>query len=239
MTTLLIGFSLLAYAVAALLLWRERAWRAPLMLFAGSLAVLSLPFWMLLYRAVPGQNNVLSTFGVEVGEAAIFGGPLVALPALLFCAGMGQRWWPRHYALVWLGYISFVLYFFLIGWIVVEEGIVPALSLLGLNEDVVVGLLILLMAGVSLGIVYVTITSRDYAAFLAFLAIIISGIFGTLLFWGLLGAPLWATWLLGLSTIPRWVALVLAGACAILVLWGVHLVASVLHAGRRRGFAWN
>jgi hypothetical protein len=71
MSALLIVFSLLAYALAALLLWRERAWRAPLVLVAGSLAVLSLPFWMQLYRVVPGRGSVLDALDVSTGAAGI------------------------------------------------------------------------------------------------------------------------------------------------------------------------
>ncbi len=150
MSALLIVFSLLAYALAALLLWRERAWRAPLVLVAGSLAVLSLPFWMQLYRVVPGRGSVLDALDVSTGVAAVFGGPLVALPALLYCAGLGQRWWTRHYALVWVAYAASVLYFLFLGRAMVNEGVVPNITLLGSRENVVLAVLALLMAGVRL-----------------------------------------------------------------------------------------
>jgi hypothetical protein len=239
MSALLIIFSLLAYALAALLLWRERAWRAPLVLVAGSLVVLVLPFWMQLYRVVPGNRSVLDAIEISPSVAAVFGGPLIALPVLFFCAGLRQRWWTKNYAFIWLAYAVFVGYFLLLGRAVVEQEFVPALQLLGTRETLVLALLALLMAGVCLSIVFTLISSRDYGAVVAVLAIVASGVLATVIFWGLLGSPLWATPLLGIETLSDTVALVLAGVCGVLILWGVHLLASVLHAGRRREFRWN
>lgn len=239
MSALLIVFSLLAYALAALLLWRERAWRAPLVLVAGSLAVLSLPFWMQLYRVVPGRGSVLDALNVSTGVAAVFGGPLVALPALLYCAGLGQRWWTRHYALVWIAYAASVLYFLFVGRAMVNEGVVPNITLLGSRENFVLALLALLMAGVSLVMIYTLVSTRDYDPLRATLFVALSGVAAMVLFWGLLGSPLWATPLLGLRTLPSVAVLGIAAVCALLAFWGVHLVASILHAGRRREFRWN
>jgi hypothetical protein len=238
MTSLLIVFSVLAYALAALLLWYERSWRAPLVIVAGSLTVLVLPFWLQLYRVV-GQRSFIDTADVSPTSAAVFGGALVALPVLLFCAGLSRRWWSRHYGLVWIAYIVFVLYFLLIGRLLVGARLVPSIALLGSRENFVLALLALLMAGVSLGMVFTLIGTRDYAAVLAVLAVALSGVLATVLFWGLLGIPLWAVALLGLASLPRTVVLALAVVCGLLVLWGVHLLASVLHAGRRRDFSWG
>ena len=238
MSALLILFSLLAYALAALLLWRERAWRAPLVLVAGSLTVLNLPFWMQLYRVL-ARGNVLDALDVSTTVALLFGGPLVALPVLLFCAGLSMRWWSRHYAVVWGAYIVFVLYFLLVGRFMVGAGLVPSLTLLGSRETVVLSVLALLMAGVSLGILFTLVSTRDYSPLLSILVVSISGIIATLLFWGLLGSPLWAVRFLGVSSLPRLVILGLTLLSALLVLWGVHLIASVLHAGRRHEFRWH
>ncbi len=239
MAWLLIIFSLLAYALAALLLWRERTWRAPLVLVAGAVTVLILPFWLQLFRVVPPQSSLADTYNVSTTIAAVFGGPLVVLPVLLFSAGLSQQWWSRHYGLVWLAYVGFVLYFLVIGRILMDTRLVPQLTLLGSREDAVLAVLALLMAGVSLGIVFTLVSTRDYAAVLAVLAVALSGVFATALFWGLLGSPLWAVRLLGISTLSRSVAIGLVILCSLLVLWGVHLLASVLHAGRRRQFTWN
>lgn len=239
MSALLITFSLLAYALAALLLWRERAWRAPLVLVAGSLVVLVLPFWMQLYHMLPEGRSVLSALSISASVAAVFGGPLIALPVLFFCAGLRQHWWTKNYAYVWAAYIVFVGYFLLLGRAMVVQGVVPALTLLGSRQSIVLSLLALLMAGVCLSIVFTLVSSRDYGAVASVVAIAVSGVLAMVLFWGLLGSPLWATRLLGVSGLSDRVALVLAGVCGLLILWGVHLLASVLHAGRRREFRWN
>lgn len=239
MAALLILFSLLAYALAALLLWRDRAWRAPLVLLAGGLTVLLLPFWLYLYRMMPADTQTNEVFGIGATTAAVFGGPLIALPALLFCAGLSQRWWSRHYAFVWIGYIAFALYFLAVGRLVLNSNILPTITLFGSSQGIILAVLPLLMAGVTLGVVFTLISTRDYPILVAFLTVALSGVISTALFWGLLGSPLWAARFFGFDDPSSTMVWGLIGVTVLLVLWGVHLLASVLHAGRRHGFAWG
>lgn len=239
MAALLILFSLLAYALAALLLWRERTWRAPLLLVAGALTVVLLPFWFYLYRMVPVQSQAADLLRVDTTIATIFGGPLVVLPVLLFCAGLSQRLWSRHYGFIWIAYAIFTLYFLLLVTILIEIDILPSLALLGLREQIVLVIVALLLAGVGLSIVFTLIGTRDYPIIVAVLAVTVSGLLGTALFWGLLGSPLWAVRFFGFASLPPTAALALLAGTALLVVWGVHLIASVLHAGRRLGFTWH
>jgi hypothetical protein len=70
----------------------------------------------------------------------------------------------------------------------------------------------------------------------AVVPLLLSGAVSALLFLGIFASPLWVAGLLEQSGL-----IVIGGALVSLglVFWGVHLLASGLHAGRRQQFVWR
>jgi hypothetical protein len=240
MSPLLLIITALVYIVALVLLWRERSLRYLLMLLAGHLTMLLTPIWQRLYAIETVDGASLAQFGrFDLPWSVIVGGGvLLALPPLLFYYGLRHRWWPRHYAAIWTGYLVFVIYF------LVAERLLASAGVQLFNDALIVGntsipaaiVQAVLVAGVSLGMLYALVSTRHYALEVALLPLLLSGIVASLLFLGIFASPLWVAGLLGQSGL-----LVASGALVslLLVLWGVHLLASGLHAGRRQQLLWR
>lgn len=232
--------TVLIYVGALALLWRERSLRYLLMLFAGHLAMLLTPLWQRVYQITPRSGAGFTLLGrFEIPWALLLGGgALLALPPLIFYYGLRHRWWPRHYAAVWLGYALFVIYFLLIQGIL-ERGNSGLFSDTLLVRDTVLPANVaqaVLLAGVSLGMLYTLVSTRHYALQVAVAPLLLCGVVAALLFLGIFASPMWVSALLGQSGI-----LVTAGGFVSLglVLWGVHLLAGGLHAGRRQQLLWR
>ncbi len=111
MITWLTATTVLAYLLAALLLWRDRSLRPFLLLLAGSITTLSQPLWSRLFANAPeAPGNI-----VHLGEIAsiplwaiLGGGVLLALPPLSIVYGLRHGWWNQHY-LGRLGLFRFIL----------------------------------------------------------------------------------------------------------------------------------
>lgn len=240
MSPLLVLLVLVIYVLAVVLLWRERSLRYLLMLLAGHLAMLLTPLWQRLYEIDPAQGVRLpSLAGVEFSWPIIIGGgPLLALPTLVFYYGLRHRWWPRHYAAIWMGFATFIAYFIIVERLLESSGTVLVAQSLIIADTPIPGALIqaVLLAGVSLGMLYVLVSTRHYGLDVAILALLLSGIVASLLFLGIFASPLWVAGLLGQD------GLFATGAALVsllLVLWGVHLLASGLHAGRSQQLLWR
>ncbi len=243
MSAELVVFTLLAYVLAALLFYREHTLRYFLMLFAGHAAMLMTPLWERLYQLEIAEGPGISLFDLaNVSWALLLGGGiLLALPALVFYYGLRHRWWPSHYAALWAVYVLFALYF-----LVLERIFSDTLSLEGSTLERLadtplapVFVLVLLLAGVELGMLYVLVSTRHYALQIALIPLLLSGVVSMLLFLGIFASPLWIVSLIGIDDLPLWVTLGGVGVSLALVLWGVHLLASGLHAGREQEFIWR
>lgn len=238
MSPLLVVVLILVYVLAVVLLWRERSLRYVLMLLAGHLAMLLTPLWQRLYESDPATGRVPLLAPITLDWTLIFGGgAALALPALLFYYGLRHRWWPRHYAAIWVGYATFVAYFILADRLFLRGGGLIAQSLV-IADARVPGALVqaVLLGGVSLGMLYALVSTRHYGLNIALVPLLASGVVAALLFLGIFASPLWVAGLLGQSGV-----LALGGAFVslLLVLWGVHLLASALHAGRAQQFVWR
>lgn len=240
MSSLLVLIVLIIYVLAAVLLWRERSLRYLVMLVAGHVTMLLMPLWQRLYQIDATQGAQLPSFApFEIGWPVIIGGGvLVALPALVFYYGLRHRWWPRHYAAIWMGYASFVAYFIIIERLMAQIGTSLIAESLVVADARVPGPIVqaVLVAGVSLGMLYALVSTRHYGLNVAIVPLLLSGIVASLLFLGIFASPLWVAGLLGQSGV-----LATGGALVslLLVLWGVHLLASGLHAGRGQQFVWR
>lgn len=240
MSALLILITIIAYGLAVFLLWHERSLRYPLVLLAGHLAMLLVPLWQRLYGITPITGSSLSLLGrfALPWSVLIGGGPLLALPALLFYYGMRHGWWPRHYAAVWTGYGAFVVYFLLIEVLLERSGTILFSDALVVGRTPIPANVVqaVLLAGVSLGMLYTLVSTRHYALQVALLPLLLSGMVSALLFLGIFASPLWVSALLGQEGV-----FVTGGAVVSLglVLWGVHLLAQGLHLGRAQQLVWG
>lgn len=240
MSPLLLIITVLAYSAALLLLWRERSLRYLLMLLAGHVTMLLTPIWQRIYAIDTVDGASLAQLGrFELPWSLIIGGgTLLALPPLIFRFGLRRRWWPRHYAAIWLGYLVFVIYFLLVERLLASSGVQLFTDALVVGNTSIPASIIqaVLIGGVSLGMLYALVSTRHYALEVALLPLLLSGIVSSLLFLGIFASPLWVAGLLAQSGL-----LVTSGALVslALVLWGVHLLASGLHAGRRQQLLWR
>jgi len=241
MSALLVLITLAIYAAGAVLIWQARSARFAFVLVAGHLAMLLTPLWQRLYGLNPADGPQIPTLisGYRVPTSVfIGGGALLALPVILFYYGLRRKLWPRHYAAIWAGYGSFVLYFLLIDRLLNASGASlfsdsSVASVTRLPPSLVQAMLI---AGVAIGMLYAVVSTRHYGLEAALLPLLLSGMASSLVFLGVFGSPLWIIGLLGQSGI---VAFAGGSVALLLVLWGVHLLASGLHAGRRQQFVWR
>jgi hypothetical protein len=240
MSPLLVLFTLAVYGLAGYLLWRERSYGYVLALFAGHLAMLLTPVWQRAYAVTTVSEGGLSLFGrYDVPWALLLGGgAILALPAIAFRYGLRNRWWPRHYAIIWAGYAVFVVYFALVEAILERTGSPFFTSTLLLRDTVIPGSLAqaLLLAGVSLGILYTMVSTRHYALQVAIVPLLFSGVAASILFLGIFASPLWVA---GLLDQDGWIMTAAALVSLALVLWGVHLLANGLHSSRLQQLVWR
>ena len=240
MVPLLAILTLAAYAAAAYLYWSDRSVRPPLLLVAGSVATFAQPLWSRLFASAPDvPGNVLrigTSFMVPIWTI-LGGGVLLALPALIIVYGLRHGWWGQHYAAAWGFFLSFVLFFLIVGALEVRSGItlfaLPQLPEDGLAETLFQSML---LAGISFGLLYTFVSTRHYALQIAFVPLLLSGLAASLLLLGILCSPLWVANLLDQ---PGRVILVSAAVSLALVLWAIHLLASGLHAGRQQRLQWR
>jgi hypothetical protein len=235
--------SVIVYALAIFLWWRERAPNYFVALLAGHLAVLLSPFWQALYvfsysKDFPILYRIGSVGGIQaLARLQAFGLPrpvflgawsIMLAPLLIFFL-YRHRWWFPGYLTSLLTFILFVLYHFLVetiglrqGWWSYNGGTLP----LGLGQP----MLAALMNGlVSLSALAALLLTRRYAlgSLLAILLPIPLAL--CLLVHGLLGAPLYTALLLQAQS---WAgAIGLIGTLG-LVASGVHIVASSLEKPR-------
>lgn len=240
MSPLLSVLVLAAYIVALYLFWADKSLRPLLLLFAGSGAMVAEPLWHRLFGStphVPGSVIQIGTFFVLPLWTLIGGGVIIAVPALVVLYGMRHRWWNLHYASAWIYFALFVLYFMVVDVWQVRSSLRlfadPQLPSRSLVEALFQALL---LAGVSFGMLYTFVSTRHYALQIAVIPLLLSGIASGLLLFGILCSPFWVARLLQQS--DR-IQLVSAGISVILVLWGVHLLARGLHAGRLQHLQWR
>jgi hypothetical protein len=232
--------TVVSYGFALFLLWRERTLRYLLMLLSGHTVILLMPLWQWVYQATPMAADGLSLLNrfMIPWSLLIGGGPLLALPPLTFYYGLRHRWWSRHYLAIWISYIIFVMYFLFIEALLVRNGTILFADTLVIGNTSVPAEIIqaLLFGGVSLGMAYSLVSTRHYALSVAVVPLLLSGAVSALLFLGIFASPLWVAGLLEQSGL-----IVIGGALVSLglVFWGVHLLASGLHAGRRQQFVWR
>ncbi|WP_029214417.1 hypothetical protein [Kallotenue papyrolyticum] len=246
MSPLLLLLTLAVYGVAGYLFWRERSVCYLLTLIGGHLAMLLMPLWERAYQLAPadGAGLVLADGVAIAWPVLIYGGVLLVLPALLFYYGLRHRWWPRHYAVLWTGYAVAVLYF-----AVVDAGLERGnQGLIGLSHLAAAAIVpptltqAMLLAGVSLFVLYAMISTRHYGLQMALVPLLLAAIVGSLLFLGILGGPLWVAGLLaqqGVLDERGWLISLATLISLLLVLWGVHLLAAGLHSGRRQHLVWR
>ena len=238
--SLLVLLTILIYVGALALLWRERSLRYLLLLFAGHATMLLTPLWQRVYRISPVAGATFDLLGrFEIPWALLLsGGPLLALPALVFYYGLRHHWWPRHYAAIWLGYALFVIYFMLVESVLERTGAGLFSSTLLVRDTLLPATVVqaVLLSGVTLGMLYTLVSTRHYALEVAVVPLLLCGLIAALLFLGIFASPLWVSALLGQSGLIVTAAGLVSFA---LVLWGVHLLASGLHANRRQQLLWR
>jgi hypothetical protein len=235
--------SIIMYALAIFLWWREHTPNYFVALLAGNLAVLLSPFWQALYvfsynEDFPILYRIGSVGGIQalarlqafgLPRPVFWGGWLIMLAPLAIFYLYRHRWWFPGYLTSLLTFILFVLYHLLIetiglrqGWWNYNDSALP----LGLGKP----LLAALMNGlVSLGALAALLLTRRYSlgSLLAILLPIPLAL--CLLVHGLLGAPLYTALLLQAQS---WAgAIGLIGTLG-LVASGVHIVASSLEQPR-------
>jgi hypothetical protein len=235
--------SVLVYALAIFLWWREHTPNYFVALLAGHLAVLLSPFWQALYvfrynSDFPILYRIGSAGGIRVlARLQEFGLPrpvflgawaIMLAPLLIFYL-YRHRWWFPGYLTSLLTYILFVLYHMLVETIGIRQGwwSYNGVALpLGLGQP----MLAALMNGlVSLGALAALLLTRRYSlgSLLAIMLPIPLAL--CLLVNGLLGAPLYTALLLRAQS---WAgAIGLIGTLG-LVASGVHIVASSLEQPR-------
>src|SRR5690242_16173449 len=104
MVSLLTALSLLAYVAAVYFYWADKTLRPPLLLLAGSVAMLAQPLWGFLLGTppdVPGNVIRAGTSYILPFWTFLGGGVVVALPALVVFYGLRHHWWGLHYAWAW------------------------------------------------------------------------------------------------------------------------------------------
>jgi len=235
--------SIIAYALAIYLWWRERTPNYFVALLGSHLAVLLSPFWQALYVFSYSESfPIVFRMGSGGGLQALARLQSYALPRPVFLSAWAlmlaplvifylyrHRWWFPGYLTSLLTFILFVLYHLLVetiglrqGWWRYNGGALP----LGLSQP----LLAALMNGlVSLAALAALLLTRRYSlsSLLAILLPIPLAL--CLLVHGLLGAPLYTALLLRAQS---WAgAIGLIGTLG-LVASGVHIVASSLEQPR-------
>ena len=240
MVTVLTVLVAAAYVVAAIVCVLDRSLRPPLLLMAGTITTVLEPLWGRLLGIgpfVPGDIlRVGTTYTVPIWTL-LGGGVLLALPPLVIAYGLRHHWWVQHYAVAWVFFISFVLFFLFVMVLESRWGVMffarPQLPRSGLPETL---LQAFLLAGISYGILYTFVATRHYALRIAFVSLLASGLAASVLLLGILCSPFWVARLLHQRD---QIVLLGAGVSVLLVVWAIHLLASGLHEGRRQHLQWR
>jgi hypothetical protein len=235
--------TVVVYALAIYLWWRERTPNYVVALLGGHLAVLLSPVWQALYGFT--YNNdfaVLYRFGSGGGLQALTRLQAYALPRPIFLGAwlmmlapavvfylFRHRWWFPGYLTSLLTFVLFVLFHLLIETIGIREGwwrYSGATLAFGLTQQ----LLAALMNGlVSLGALAALLLTRRYSLTSLLTIVLPIPLALNLLVHGLLGAPLYTALLLHAQS---WAgAIGLIGTLGLLAS-GVHIVAGTLEQPR-------
>lgn len=227
MQFLAILLTVLCYAAAGYLWWRDQSWNYLVALIAGHLAAPLDPLWQLLYGFSFAPD--LATFRVLLGQplptvVLISSAWYYTLPALAVLFLYRNRWWFSGYATALLTYSIFLLYHLLMQslgtrlemWSFVRADVLP-LNIAPALLSAVLGAL------VSLIVLYLLLATHRYGLPSLLLVVLPSVLLASLLVHGVLGAPLWVPVLLEAQ---RWaLTLGMLGTLG-LVLWAIHIGAS-------------
>jgi hypothetical protein len=241
MVPLLTALAVVAYGIAAYLLWADRSWRPLLVLLAGSCATLLQPLWARIFGSTPNMPGNIINIGQVVSFpfwTVVGGGVLLALPALIVMYGLRRGWWVQHYVVDWGFFLLFVFFFMIVGAAELRNSVrIFAGPMLGSQLDLWEALFqAVLLAGVSYGLLYSFVATRHYALQIALVPMLVSGAATALLLYGILCSPFWVARLLHQTDRIQLVGAVIS---VFLVLWAVHLLASGLHAGRHQRLQWR
>lgn len=236
----LAAVTIIAYALALLLLWADRSLRPLLLLLAGSVATLPQPLWSRLLGGTPSMPGNVISFGERVMIpfwTVLGGGVLLALPALIIAYGLRHRWWHQHYMAAWAFFLTFVLFFLGVEVLQARSNVVLFAGIVLPQSQRAESLLnAVLLAGISLGLLYAFVSTRHFALQIALLPLLFSGLAAALLLIGILASPFWVARLLDQ---PDRIMLIAAAVSAALVLWAIHLLASGFHMNRDQHLQWK
>lgn len=236
----LAAITIIAYALALLLLWTDRSLRPLLLLLAGSVATLPQPLWSRLLGGSPSVPGNVISFGERVMIpfwTVLGGGVLFALPPLIIAYGLRHGWWRQHYIAAWAYFLTFVLFFLGVEALQARSNVVLFSRIILPQSQRAESLLnAVLLAGISLGLLYAFVSTRHFALQIALLPLLFSGLAASLLLIGILGSPFWVARLLDQ---PDRIMLIAAAVSAALVLWAIHLLASGFHMNRDQHLQWK
>jgi hypothetical protein len=236
----LAALTLIVYVVAVYLLWTDRSLRPLLLLLSGSIATLPQPLWG---RLLGGTSNVPGNV-IRFGETAMVpfwtvlgGGVLLAIPPLVVAYGLRHGWWRQHYVAVWAFFLTFVLFFLSVEALQSRSNIELFARVELPRAPRAESLLnAVLLAGISLGLLYTFVATRHFGLQIAVIPLLLAGLAASLLLIGILCSPFWVARLLDQ---PERIVLVGAAVSAALVLWAIHLLASGLHINRHQHLQWR
>jgi hypothetical protein len=187
------------YGLALYLTWAQRTPIYLLALASGHLSAVASPLWQLLYDV--RYDNALAEVRSLIGQpiplpVLLAAGWFYPLPALLVFFLYRVRWWFPGTLTGLLTYLVFLLYHLLIEALGVRSG-TWAYNGTALPFEMPPLLLSAIMAAlISLGLLYVLISTWRYAGLSMLLAVLPATLLFSLLIHGLLGAPLWVALLL-------------------------------------------
>ena len=215
----LAALTLIVYVVAVYLLWTDRSLRPLLLLLSGSIATLPQPLWG---RLLGGTSNVPGNV-IRFGETAMVpfwtvlgGGVLLAIPPLVVAYGLRHGWWRQHYVAVWAFFLTFVLFFLSVEALQSRSNIELFARVELPRAPRAESLLnAVLLAGISLGLLYTFVATRHFGLQIAVIPLLLAGLAASLLLIGILCSPFWVARLLDQ---PERIVLVGAAVSAALVL---------------------
>ncbi|NJN16016.1 MAG: hypothetical protein HC822_06900 [Oscillochloris sp.] len=216
--------TLLVYGAAGYIWWLFRTPIFLIAILAGHLSALASPLWRLLYglNYSAGLNTIQAVLGQPIPFSLIVAaGWFYPLPALVVLYLYLTRWWFPGYLTGMLTYAIFLLYHLLIESLGLRNSL-WSYEIAGLPLGLSRPLLTAIMSGlISYGLLYLVINTYRSSWLTMTLTVLPAALLLSLLVHGLLGAPIWATLILGGA---GW-ALALGTICALgLLAWGVHIV---------------
>lgn len=243
MQAAIILLTLVAYALAAYLWWRDGSPNYLIALFAGQLGTLFAPLWQFLYRFAytPDYGDLLAFVGHSLPSVFFFGGWLMVLPALIVFYLHRARWWFPGYATSLLTFVLFIVYHLLLEIVGVRLHLWSYDQALVLPFGLPVTLLSALMNGLtSLALLSVLLLTRRYGIASLLTILLPAPLVLSLFVNGLLGAPLYtALFLQSQNLASGWASTIGALGTLGLLLWAAHTIASVIQGQNadRRAFA--